>query len=98
MIKITEDMAEVSATENAVAYFTAEWCSPCKQLKPQMAKAGMEDENNTYFVIDVDKIDSSILDMYNIKSVPKVFKMSNGVIQKEIISRTSAEIIKEINS
>ena len=98
MIKITEDMEEVISTENAIAYFTAEWCSPCKQLKPQMAKAGIEDENHTYFVIDVDKIDSSYLDTYNIKSVPRVIKMNKGVIQKEIGSRTSAEIIKEINS
>jgi thioredoxin-like negative regulator of GroEL len=57
MIKITNDMQEVVFEEKAIAYFTAEWCNPCKQLKPQMAKAGMMDQINTYFVIDVDKID-----------------------------------------
>jgi thioredoxin-like negative regulator of GroEL len=98
MIKITNNMEEVELVPNAVAYFTAEWCNPCKQLKPQMAKAGIEDDNNVYFVIDVDKISGVYLDKYNIKSVPKVFKMSNGIIVKEIDARTSNEIIEEINS
>lgn len=98
MIKITNNMEDVELVPNAVAYFTADWCNPCKQLKPQIAKAGLEDDNNVYFVIDVDKIPSVYLEKYNIKSVPKVFKMENGIIIKEISARISEEIIQEINS
>lgn len=97
MIKITNDMDLVNSTENAVAYFTASWCSPCKQLKPIYAKSGMEDNNHTYFVIDVDSISPDYLQKYNIQSVPKIFKIKNGTIEKEIISRTSEEIFKEVN-
>jgi hypothetical protein len=57
----------------------------------------MEDDNHTYFVIDVDSISPDYLQKYNIQSVPKVFKMKNGTIEKEIISRTSEEILKEVN-
>ena len=57
MLKITDNMQEIAAEENAVVYFTASWCQPCKQLKPIYAKAGMTDENTNYFVVDIDFID-----------------------------------------
>jgi thiol-disulfide isomerase/thioredoxin len=97
MLKITNDMQEVNSSENAVAYFTAVWCQPCKQLKPLYAKAGMTDEMNDYFVIDVDSIDKEWLDLYNIKSVPTIYKMKNGVVQGKITARTSEDIVKQVN-
>ena len=98
MIEITNDMQVVLESENAIAYFTAEWCQPCKKLKPEMAKAGMKDNNYTYFVIDVDRVDGKLLAEYNIKSVPTVIKMNKGKEIKRISSRTSEAIIEEVNS
>jgi thioredoxin 1 len=91
-------MDEVLSTENAIAYFTATWCQPCKALKPIMAKIGIQDEINNYFVIDVDSIDKEYLDLYNIKSVPTILKMDKGVVVKDIRSRTESSIIDEINN
>lgn len=91
-------MDEVLGSNNAVAYFTATWCQPCKALKPQFAKAGLADEMNNYFVIDVDEVDSSYLDLYNIKSVPTIFKMDKGAVLKRISARTSEEILDQVNS
>jgi thiol-disulfide isomerase/thioredoxin len=98
MLKITNDMNEVLGSSNAVAYFTASWCQPCKALKPQFAKAGMSDEINNYFVIDVDEVDSSYLDLYNIKSVPTVFKMNKGAVLKRITAKTSEDILDQVNN
>ena len=98
MIKITNDMDEVLASENAIAYFTAVWCQPCKALKPIMAKIGLQDQMNNYFVIDVDSIDKHFLDLYNIKSVPTILKMDKGVVVKDIRARTEHEIIEEISN
>ena len=98
MIDITNDMDKVTSSDNAVAYFTAVWCQPCKQLKPIYAKAGMQDDNYSYFVIDVDAIDKEYLDKYNIKSIPTIFKMKNGEVQKVITARTADEIIKQVNN
>lgn len=97
MIKITNDMDEVVLSNNAVAYFTAIWCQPCKQLKPIYAKAGMQDQMNDYFVIDVDSIDKEYLDLYNIKSVPTIFKLKRGAIKKVITARNTEDIIKQVN-
>jgi len=98
MIKITNDMSEVISEEKAVAYFTAEWCQPCKALKPQMAKAGTIDQNYTYFFIDVDKIDSQYLEKYNIKSVPNVLQMKHGEVERRITAKISDEIIEQVNA
>lgn len=97
MIKITDDMSEVTNSENAIAYFTADWCVPCKQLKPLYAKAGMQDQNNQYFVINVDNIDKEFLDLYNIKSVPTIYQMNRGAIKRKITARTTEDIIKQVN-
>jgi thiol:disulfide interchange protein len=98
MIKITNDMNEVIKEENAVAYFTADWCQPCKALKPQVAKAGTIDKKYVYFFIDVDKIDKDYLERYNIKSVPSILQMKYGEVERKITNKTSNEILEEVNA
>lgn len=89
-------MNEVMSASNVVAYFTASWCQPCKALKPQFAKAGLSDEENIYFVIDIDEVDKSYLDLYNIKSVPTVLQMEKGAVKQRITARTSEEILIQV--
>ena len=89
-------MEEVISKENAVIAFTAEWCNPCKQLKPHFAKASVLDNETNYFVVDVDKIDKKYIDQYGIQSIPQVFEMNNGVISKKITGKTSDAILKEL--
>ena len=96
MLQITDDMSVVMSADNSVVAFTATWCGPCKQLKPQFAKASVLDLNKNYFVVDIDKIDKKYIDDYNIKSVPSVFVMNKGSVVKRVSSRTAPEIIKEV--
>lgn len=98
MIKITNDMEEVIAAQNAVVYFSAEWCGPCKQLKPQMAKAAIQDESREYFFVDVDQVDNEYLNQYNIKSIPQVYKINNGILGDKITAKISDEILKQVNA
>jgi len=97
MIKITNDMAEVIAAKDAVVYFSAEWCGPCKQLKPQMAKAAMQDESRDYFFVDVDKVDPDYLKQYSIQSIPQVYKINKGILGTKITAKNSDEIIEQVN-
>ena len=96
MLKISNDMEEILNQNNAVVAFTAEWCNPCKQLKPQFAKASVLDKDTPYYVVDVDKIPSQYLEEYNIKSIPQVFEMNNGLINKKITGKTSSEMLNEM--
>lgn len=97
MIKITDDMEEVIAAKDAVIYFSAEWCGPCKQLKPQMAKAAMQDESREYFFVDIDKIAPEYLNQYNIKSIPQVYKINNGMLGDKITGKLSDDILAQVN-
>jgi thioredoxin 1 len=95
MLKITNNMMEISEQDNAVVAFTASWCNPCKQLKPHFAKAAVLDNDTPYFVVDIDEIKEDYLTKYNIMSVPQVFVMNKGEVVKNIQSRTSDSILKE---
>ena len=97
MINLTANIDEVLKAENAIVYFTASWCQPCKQLKPIYAKVGMQDQINNYFIIDIETIDKDILNLYNIKSVPTIFKMDKGAVIKKITARSAEDIIEQIN-
>jgi hypothetical protein len=96
MLKITNDMEEIINQDNAVVAFTASWCQPCKALKPHFAKAAVADQETPYYVVDVDEIDAMYLKTYSIQSIPQVFKMNHGVVEKRISGRTSNDILNEL--
>ena len=96
MLKITNDASKFQAEDECVVYFTAEWCGPCKQLKPQYGRVATMDTKTNYYMVDVDKMGSSTIEYYSLKGIPKIFKMKNGDIVEEIKSRTAESILKEL--
>lgn len=89
-------MEEIINADNAVVYFSAEWCGPCKQLKPQYAKAAVIDADTLYYVVDVDKVEPEYLAQYSIQSIPQIFVMNKGIINKKITGKTSDAILTEM--
>lgn len=59
-------------------YFTAEWCGPCKNVKPAVVASGKAT------IIDVDT-NREMVDKFNIRSVPTVI----GVIGDDVRERYS---------
>lgn len=98
MLKITNEVDQFKVEDECVVYFTAEWCGPCKQLKPQYGKASVMNNELDYYMVDVDKIDQNVLEYYGIQSIPQVFLMKNGEIIKTIKSRTAETILEELKS
>ena len=96
MLKITNDVKEFKDEDDCVVYFTAAWCNPCKQLKPHYGKVAVIDAETNYYMVDVDKIDPSYVEYYNIKSIPQIFTMSKGEIIDRIESRTAEAILEEL--
>lgn len=62
-------------------YFTASWCGPCRMFKPIMADVG---KLVTVKVLDVDEY-PELAEAYNVKSVPTVVKLEDGVETKRIL-------------
>lgn len=96
MLKITNDVQEFIDEDECVVYFTAEWCNPCKQLKPHYGKVSVMDPETNYYLVDVDKIPMSTMEYYGIKSIPQIFLMNKGEIIDRIESRTAESILEEL--
>jgi thioredoxin 1 len=96
LLKITNDVNEFISEDECVVYFTAEWCSPCRQLKPHYGKVSVIDTKTNYYLVDVDKIDPSTIEYYEIKSIPQIFTMKRGEIVDRIESRTFETILEEL--
>ena len=96
MLKITNDVQEFIDEDECVVYFTAEWCAPCKQLKPHYGKVSVMDPDTNYYLVDVDKIPAASIEYYEIKSIPQIFVMNKGEIVDRIESRTAESILEEL--
>ena len=96
MLKITNDAKEFQSENECVVYFTADWCNPCKQLKPHYGKVSVMDPETNYYLVDVDKVGSKVVEYYNIQSIPQIFVMQQGEIVDKIESRTSESILEEL--
>ncbi|CAB5218216.1 thioredoxin [uncultured Caudovirales phage] len=97
MLNITNNTEDFKSEDHCIVYFTAEWCGPCKQLKPQYARLAVMNPETNYYMVDVDKVPSSTIQYYGIQSIPQVFVMQKGEIIQSIKSRTAENMLKEIN-
>jgi thioredoxin 1 len=79
-----------------VLYFTADWCNPCKKVKPIIEE--MNRESITKFqMIDVDS-EIELVKRFDIKSVPTFILIENGVEVKRITgAQTRAQLENFIN-
>lgn len=71
-----------------VVYFGAEWCGPCKHLKPKVLNL-LKTHPDIYFVdADVDHCDE-LADEYRVQSVPQVHYFFNRRHHKELTNMGS---------
>jgi thioredoxin 1 len=79
-----------------VLYFTADWCNPCKKVKPIVEE--MNRENLIKFqMIDVDS-EIELVKRFDIKSVPTFILIEDGVEVKRITgAQTMAQLENFIN-
>jgi thioredoxin-like negative regulator of GroEL len=74
-----------------VIYFGAEWCGPCKSIKPQLIAA-----NLPIRYVDVDKSPQMAGD-YLVKSIPTVVLIVNGEVSKRVIGTAiTPDVVKQM--
>ena len=72
-----------------ILYFSSTWCNPCKAYRPLLES--MQNEMPITF-IDVDSSPQTS-DQYNIRSVPTIVVIQNGMeIGRAVGARTKEEI------
>jgi thioredoxin 1 len=68
----------ISSNEKVMLYFSAEWCGPCKILKPNMEKAESEfGEEIKFAKADVSEAEETTK-KYSIKNIPTCVLVSKG--------------------
>jgi len=61
----------------SVFYFTADWCQPCKKVRPIVEELSKDMFPNTFQIIDAE-IEMALSKKFEIKSVPTFILIKNG--------------------
>jgi len=75
---------------NKVVEFGADWCIPCKILKPNYEKAAEEIEDVKFGSVDVDK-ENKLAQRFDVMSVPTLIFFKNKAQVDRIIGAVSKE-------
>ena len=61
-----------------IFYFTADWCSPCKRVKPIVEELNREQSDANFQIIDAD-IETELVKRFEVRSVPTFILIENGI-------------------
>jgi len=93
MINVSESNFEstISNGKLAIIEFSADWCAPCKALKPTLLKISEEKTDVIVGAIDVDdNPDLSI--KYNIRNVPTTIFFKDGKEVHKVVGNVPKEV------
>jgi thioredoxin 1 len=63
----------------------AEWCPPCRALKPMLEKiAASYGDKAKFLVIDADT-ESKLVEKFSVSSLPTILFFSGGVLKKTVV-------------
>lgn len=62
---------------NTILYFTADWCNPCKKVKPIVEELNREQTEKRFYIIDVD-IEMEMTQDFKIQSIPTFIVMNDN--------------------
>lgn len=75
-----------------VLYFTAEWCNPCKKVRPIVEELNRDLAENKFIIVDADS-ELELLEKFSIKSVPTFIVLEDG---KEVKRATGVQTREQL--
>ena len=74
---LVEIQSVIKSDKTTFIDFGAQWCGPCKQLKPFFYKESKKHKDCNFLTIDVDD-NEDVADYYKITTVPSVLVFRKG--------------------
>ncbi|KAH0553994.1 thioredoxin, mitochondrial [Cotesia glomerata] len=97
--EITQNTEFVSKVMNSkvpvIVNFHAEWCDPCKILTPKLEKLIGPMENLNLAIVDVER-NPELVHTFEVKAVPAVIAVSNGLVVDKFIGLVDANMIDNL--
>lgn len=79
-----------------VFYFTADWCGPCKKVRPIVEELNRDQTDVKFQIIDVDS-EGELTRKFEIKSIPTFIKLEDNKEVKRVTgAQTKADLEKFI--
>lgn len=75
--------------------FGADWCQPCKALKPTLESFAQERTDVSFVFVDIDESDK-LASQYQIMSVPTLAVFNNGQMLGRIVGNAPKSKIEEL--
>ena len=98
VIEVTKDNFEtevLKSDKKVLADFNADWCGPCKMLRPIIDEIAEEKENIKVVSINIDNEDE-LAEKYNVSSIPCLVVFENGEETRRSIGFIPKEEIENI--
>lgn len=73
-----------------IFYFTADWCNPCKKVRPIVEEIKRDNADVKFQIIDAD-IELSMVKMFSIQSIPTFILLDDGIEISRINGAQSKE-------
>lgn len=102
VIKVTTQEALEKLIEDwhyvVVDFSAPDWCVPCQRLAPHFERAAQLLPQAIFAEVDVDSVDSKLLEDYGIQSVPTLHLYKHGHMVGELKGRTVNALVTEIEA
>jgi thioredoxin 1 len=77
-------------------HFTAEWCGPCKMMKPMIEQVMQEHPDIEYVPIDIDTNPETAID-YNVMSVPSFIMFDGDKVTTAVGGMTKTKFLTALH-
>ncbi len=78
-----------------VYYFTADWCGPCKKVRPIVEELNRDQSEVKFQIIDVDS-EGELARRFEIKSIPTFILLDDGAEIDRLIGAQTREKLLEM--
>lgn len=85
----------MNSVNPVIVNFHAEWCEPCHILTPKMKELVEHKDNIDLAIVDVEN-HAELVHTFEVKAVPAVVAVRNGLVVDKFIGLVDANMIEEL--